>query len=139
MVFRCEKELEEAAVAFFKEMGFLYSWRVPLHNRVIDFAAIDCEGQLIGIEFKLKNWRRALEQAVRHSNSLDYIYVCLPGGNYLEKLKGKAEELGVGVMIYSAKAETITIELPAKRMTRQWKPNLEYLRDYLTARGTIRR
>ena len=136
MGFRLENELEKAAIPFLEENRFLYSWQVPLHNRVIDLAAINPEGQLIGVEFKLRDWNRALNQALRNSNAFDYIFVCVPGGSYLEKLTKKADELGVGVMVYDNEIGTIRIEHPAQKIERQWKPNVEYIRNFLRSRGT---
>jgi len=136
MAFRTERELEEIAVAFLQQMDFLYCWRVPLHNRVIDLVALDGKGQLVGVEFKLRDWKRALEQAVKNSNSLDYAYVCLPGGSYLDELKSRAERLGIGVMVYSEELGTVEIELSAQKRTQQWKPNIEYIKHYVHARGT---
>ena len=136
MVFQLENELEKAALPFLKGNQFLYSWQVPIHNRLIDLAAIDSNGQLIGIEFKLKDWKRALKQAVRNSNSFDYIYVCVPGGSYLDRLTKNAEKLGVGVMVYDNEIGTIKIELPAQKILKQWIPNVEYIKNYLSSRGT---
>lgn len=136
MVFHRERELEKTAVPFLKSMRLQYAWRVPIHNRVIDLAAVDPSGSVIGIEFKLSDWRRAIEQAHRNLNALDFVYVCLPGGTYLTRLKASASELGIGVMVYDEVASSVRIELPAKRITSQWEPNVKYLRDYVMARGS---
>jgi hypothetical protein len=135
MVFQWENELEKFAVPFLEHMQFQYCWQVPLHNRVIDLAAIDKRGKLYGIEFKLKDWKRALKQAIKNSNAFDYVYVCLPGGKYLNRLIQSAEEQGVGVMVFDEKIGTVKIELPARKITKQWKPNVEYIRNYLHQGG----
>jgi len=135
MAFRYEYQLEEATVDFLSRKTFKYSWQVPLHNRVIDLAAIDKNDQLIGIEYKLKNWKRALRQAALNSNSFDYVYVCLPRGKYIEELKRSARTLGIGVMIYDEDKEEIKIELYAEKIKRQWEPNLQYIREYIKKRG----
>ena len=134
MAFKFERDLEKTAIPFLEKRCFKFSWQVPLHNRVVDFVMINQEGFLVGIEFKLKDWKRALEQASLNSSSFDFVYVCLPGGKYLDKLKKDAEELGVGVMVYDDSIDTIKIELEAKKIMRQWKPNIKYLRDYLESR-----
>ena len=134
MAFKFESDLEKAAIPFLEKKCFKFSWQVPLHNRVVDLVMINQEGSLVGIEFKLKNWKRALEQASLNSSSFDFVYVCLPGGKYLDKLKKDAEELGVGVMVYDDSIDTIKVELKAKKIMRQWKPNIKYLRDYLESR-----
>jgi len=135
MIFRTENDLEKAAIKFLKKMYFKFSWQVPIYNRMIDLAAVDQKGYLFGIEFKLRNWKQAIKQAKANLNSFDFVYVCLPGGKYLEELKKEAEELGIGVMIYDAKIKTIKIEVNAKKVLQQWSPNIKYLKDYLESRG----
>ena len=137
MVFDREVELEETAIPFLNRYCSIYTWRVPLYNRVVDLAAIDKDGMLIGIEFKLRDWRRAINQALVNSNSFDFIYVCLPGGRYLNKLKEKAKKHGIGVMLYDPEKKTVKVELEAQRINRQWKPNMRYLKNYIKTRGEI--
>lgn len=129
MVFQTEKELEKAAIPFLEQYLHMYSWQVPLHNRVIDLAAIDENGQLIGIEFKLRDWKRALTQAVYNTNAFDFMFVCVPGGRYMKKLKEYAKKLGVGVMNYDEEIETIKIVLNATKITKQWEPNVKYIKE----------
>ena len=113
------------------ENRFVYRWQVPLHNRVIDLVALNEKDELTSVEFKLKDWKRALEQARANSNAFDYVYVCLPGGKYLEKLKREANESGVGVMVYDENIGTIKVELTAKKVYRQWPPNIKHIKRYL--------
>lgn len=135
MELKFEEDLEKAAIPFFREKRLLCSWRVPLYDRVIDLVAIDKEGNLIGIEFKLRNWKRALEQVRTNLNAFDYGYVCLPGGNYLNRLLKKAKQLGIGVMIYNEDIRTIKIILEAQRVDPQWMPNVEYIKNHVKVRG----
>jgi len=135
MAFQSEEDLEKSAVSFLNESFFAYSWQVPLYNRIIDLVAIDNEGKLVGIEFKLRDWKRAINQALANSNSFDFIYVCLPGGRYLSRLKDMAEKHGIGVMIYDPKINTIRIEMNARKINRQWKPNVQYLRNFINSKG----
>ena len=134
MIFKRENELEKAAIPFLKQNQFHFTWQVPLHNRNIDLAALDQNGNVIGIEFKLRNWKRALKQAVTNSNAFDYIYICVPGGRYLAKLEEHAIDLGVGVLIYDSDNNTIKIRVPAQKIERQWKPNVEFIRKYIEER-----
>ena len=135
MVFKTEHELEQAATPFLYSKFNICAWQVPLYNRLIDFVAIVKSGNLISIEFKLKDWKRALIQAKTNSNAFDFVYICVPGGNYLEKLKIHAQFKGIGVFIYDIDNETLKIELPAQKVERQWPPNVEFIKSYLKIRG----
>ena len=137
MAFQFERELEKAAIPFLDENFALYRWQVPLYNRVIDCAAIDKEDNLVGIEFKLKNWKRALEQAQKNANAFDYIYVCLPNANNVDKVIRAADESGIGVLIFHFGIEEVKVELPASKIKRQWQPNVNYMREFLSQRGKI--
>ena len=135
MAFQFERELEKAAIPFLDKSFALYKWQVPLYNRVIDCAAIDKENNLVGIEFKLKNWKRALEQAQKNANAFDYVYVCLPNANNVDKVIQSAGESGVGVLVFHFGIEKIKLELPAAKIERQWQPNVNYIREFLNQRG----
>lgn len=131
MEFKKEIELEKKAVTFLKKGKYHFKWQVPLHNRIIDLVALDTNGNVLGIEFKLWDWKRALIQVKKNKNALDYAFVCVPGGNYIERLKEEASAEGIGVLVYSNEIGTIKIELPAKKITKQWNPNVEIIRNYL--------
>lgn len=135
MVFHSEKELEKKAVNFFENQNYYFKWQVPVYNRVVDLVALDNEKNVIGVEFKLKDWKRALKQAITNKNSFDYLYICVPGGSYLNSLTEKAQVLGVGVMVYDDDLGTIKIVLDAHKQEKQWKPNLDYLRSYIKQKG----
>ena len=135
MAFRREVDLERAAEPFLKANGYTYAWQVPIHNRVLDLAAIHACGDTIGIEFKISNWKRALKQARTHRRSLDFVYVCLPGGKYNDKLIEAAREDGIGVLLFDESDGTVREQLPARRSAAQWLPNLDAVRQYIEERG----
>jgi len=137
MEFRSERELERSAIPFLREQCENYSWQVPLFNRVIDLVAIDKDGKILGIEFKLRDWKRAIKQALVNSNSFDFMYVCVPGGSYIDRLKEEAKEYGIGVMIYDPEIKTVKIELRAQEISRQWWPNVRYVKKYIQTRRGI--
>lgn len=134
MTFRYEKELENAAKQFIEESFHKYDWQVPLYNRVIDLVALDNDMNIIGIEFKLRDWKKALQQLRSNSNSFDYMYICIPEGRYLSKLKKSASEIGAGVMIYNYDLQEIEIVLNPKKNNLTWEPNIRYIRDYIAGR-----
>lgn len=137
MKFKSEKEFEEIALPFFQSKYNLLLQQVPLHNKIIDLAAIDEHEHLIGVEFKLKDWKRALKQVVENLNAFDYMYVCIPGGTYIEKLLSKAKSIGIGVLTYDHDNSSIKCNLEPKRNCIQWKPNVDFVKDYIKSGGKI--
>ncbi len=131
MTFQSEKELEEIALPFFSEMNFKYHRQVPLFNRVIDFVALDNEENVIGIEFKLKNWKRAIYQVKSNINAFDYGYIFIPSIGNMGVVIDEAKNHGIGIFCYDRKADTINTLLKPKKNNLKWLPNIEYLKTYL--------
>ncbi len=131
MPFKNEKQLETCAESHIKELFNIYYWRVPYHNRVIDLVAVDDKDNLVAIEFKLKDWKRAIKQVITNANAFDYLYVCTPNGSFIEKLKYEANITGIGVMICDHDSHNFRIALQASKNISKWKPNEEYIRNYI--------
>ena len=72
---------------------------VPLLGRTIDLVYID-NGVVVTIEFKLRDWRRAISQARDHLLGADYAYICMPRRTVTDGLRLELEEAGVGLVFY---------------------------------------
>lgn len=73
---------------------------VPFLSRCIDLVMIDTQGELISIEFKVSNWRHAIEQATNHKLGADKAYICLPKRGITEGLRDAVNDAGIGLMFY---------------------------------------
>ena len=80
---------------------------VPFLSRCIDIVLIDNSDVIISIEFKVKNWRHAIEQAVNHKLGADMSYICLPKRKISDVLRKSLEESGVGLLIFDKNSEEI--------------------------------
>jgi len=135
MVFQSEKNLEDAVIPFLEKQFKLYSQQVPLYNRVIDFVGVDDDGNIIGIEFKLNNWKRALKQAKNNRNAFDFVYICIPNNKNIEKIIFEAKKNGVGVIIFDFISNEPRFVLQAQKVNIQWLPNYTFISDYITKSG----
>lgn len=135
MVFSREEDLERASIPYFEENFTIFALQVPLHSRIIDLVALDNEGHLIGVEFKLKDWRRGINQAIKNTTTFDFNYVCVPGGRYMDRLKIAAADVGIGIMIYDNDSKSIRVELKAKKSKYKWSPNCDAVKSYLRKHG----
>ena len=131
MTFNSENDLVNAFVPFFEDQGLVYRLEVPVHNRMVDLAALDKKGNLIGVEFKLSDWKRALNQALTNRLSFDYIYVCVPRKRTVERFKAEAKRVGIGIMVVDPTTGVICVELDAQKIEKHWPPNQQFLRSYL--------
>ncbi len=74
---------------------------VPFLSRCIDMVMITQENQTITVEFKIKNWRHALEQVKSHKLGADKVYICLPTKKPSAELLNALMEEQVGLYLYS--------------------------------------
>jgi len=73
---------------------------VPILGRSVDIAYLSEEEELITVEFKLKDWKRALRQAKDHMLAADFAYICMPYRTVTETMKSYLQEAGVGLLFY---------------------------------------
>jgi hypothetical protein len=72
---------------------------VPILGRCIDLAFIE-EGAVTTVEFKLRDWRRALQQARDHRLGADYAYVCMPKRQLTDRMQNELLRLGIGFFFF---------------------------------------
>jgi hypothetical protein len=82
-----------------KRQGVSVAWEAALFGRSIDLA-YKYEEDLVAVEFKLKDWRRALQQAQHHKIGADYVYICLPYVRHTERLIEAAKHAQVGILSF---------------------------------------
>lgn len=87
----------------------IFKRQVPHHQFLIDATAIDRAGKTYSFEFKLHDWKRVICQAVKHLNSFDYNYICMPHAavanktrdrQRIEKIQGICYRAGIGCILY---------------------------------------
>lgn len=112
--------------------GVPSKWEAPLLGRSVDLVFYK-EDALHSIEFKLKDWRRAITQARDHQLGADFAYICLPGKAVTEAMREAAEQEGVGILeLRESDDWPFDTVLPAKRSREQWSVARENLMNLLT-------
>ncbi|MGJ3241510.1 MAG: hypothetical protein ACFE0O_00925 [Opitutales bacterium] len=90
-------------------------------------------GAVYTIEFKLKDWRRAIEQARDHQLGADFAYICLPERKVTPAMRDAAERNGIGILEFQEKDDwPFSTVLPARRSQDQWTVARENLISLLT-------
>jgi hypothetical protein len=72
---------------------------VPLLGRTVDLVYIKND-IVVSIEFKLRDWKKAISQARDHLLGADYAYICMPRRTITDGLRQELEEAGVGLVFY---------------------------------------
>jgi len=80
-------------------MGIPCMMEVPCLGRSVDLAFI-MDGMIYSVEFKLRNWRKALQQARDHQLGADYSFICMCEYPTTVKMKVAAIALGIGVFSF---------------------------------------
>jgi hypothetical protein len=83
---------------------------VPFLSRCIDMVLITQESQIVTIEFKINNWRKALEQAKNHKLGADKSYICIPEKTPSREFTKLLEQEQIGLYIYNPEAPCIINE-----------------------------
>lgn len=111
------------------ERGLKVFIQVPFLSRCIDMVILDGE-EVISIEFKLHDWRKAIVQSRDHLLGVDRAYICIPARENISKiLLENLKEHGIGLYFFYRDSEPLKEVLPAQKSdliwptTRQWLLN----------------
>lgn len=113
-----EMELYSPVMGLFKEAYFITS-EVPLGPKRIDLVcASEDLGKIIAVEVKVKNWKKAIRQALTYQLCADETYVAIHQrySNSIERQK--FEDLGIGLIIVKTDKHA-EIAIPAKLSQRK--------------------
>ncbi len=96
-----EKDLSSEVLNIFRQRGYRIFLEIPVYNRRID--AILLKGKTVySIEFKIKNWRKAIIQIRTHMLIADFAYLCMPYRNKIpEQLEKYLINYGIGLFLYN--------------------------------------
>jgi hypothetical protein len=107
---------------------------VGLINRSIDMVLFD-QKSLITIEFKIRDWRKAVTQIQGHLIAADYAYLCMPHKKISKQLEDLLTKHGIGLWLYDIyEDELIEAIKPSKSLT-QWTLYRKSLIDRLSKGG----
>lgn len=120
MKYKSEAKLEEATIPLLHKHFVHWSFQVPNFNRVIDFGGILKNGALVGIEYKLYDWKGAIWQAVRHRLFFDFLYILIPKRKVSQAMRIEAKKTGIGILLFDGKK--IEVAIKPKFQVHQWLP-----------------
>jgi hypothetical protein len=96
---------------------------VPFLSRCIDLVLLTNNEEIIAIEFKIKNWRQAIEQAKYHMLGADKVYICLPQRNPSESLINVLLSEKIGLFLFNPN-DTLVMNEYLSAPTNKKKVNL---------------
>jgi len=103
-----------------RRLGVKCRREVALMGRSADLVFLHDE-KLYSVEFKLHDWRRALNQAKDHRIGVERAYVCMPGRAVTQAMMDEATALGIGFLLYQDNEDwPFSVVLPAKENEVTW-------------------
>lgn len=117
-------ESELVKSAFFRirdHRGTFVCVDVPLLGRCVDLVYLQND-LVITVEFKLRDWRRAITQARDHLLAADYAYICMPNRPISKLLRQALDRNGIGLVFFAEQgAWPFSIAVQAKRSLDTWR------------------
>lgn len=110
-----ESEMTASGVSFFEKQSLYKSIKqeVPFLSRCIDVVLLKDTDEIISIEFKINNWKHAIEQAKNHKLGADKAYICLPKRKLTESLSEAITNAKIGLLFFDSENEQIVEVIPA--------------------------
>lgn len=135
MRYLTEQMLIDVAVDRLATLGIEVHEGVPCLSRCIDLLLVSDE-TVLAIEFKLRDWRRALDQARDHLLAVDKAYVCLPPRKVSSEMEQAFVEANVGLLFFSVDEEAWPFKevVPAPMSDAKWEVAERWLTQVLEAR-----
>lgn len=134
-----EAELREF---FVNDMGLKENIKifveVPVFCRSVDLVIQEKHSaEISAIEFKLHDWKRAIQQVQSVGLCFDHLYICLPKpktDSSTTKISDSCRKSGVGLIFYDTERKSFSTQLEAPKMSDVWEKERCRIINYLEAK-----
>ena len=119
--FYLELELIKPILDYFSNQGYNVKREVKIGFFKADIVGFQ-KDNVIAVELKLKDWKKALVQAKNYQLGADYVYIAVPlmkSFNILRKAKYKLESAGIGLLVVNEKTCQVRKLIDAKQSERK--------------------
>lgn len=108
---------------------------VPVFCRSVDLVIQNkISSELSAIEFKLHDWKRAIQQVLDVRLCFDYLYICLPKPKtepLINYIYNSCKLRKIGLIFFDVKANSFVTELEAPKMLDIWDKEKNRIISYL--------
>lgn len=113
---------QEMVIKFCKTLekeGKTFAVEVPFFSRSIDLVFTDNSGKYHAVEFKLKNWKQAINQAKYYMLGAEFAFVCIPKNTYNEQIEKEILKSNCGLILYDTEQEEFEIIKEFEQKTKE--------------------
>jgi len=89
------------------ELGFEVHLEVGAVSRSIDAVLVNPHGEVLALEFKMRDWRNAVRQARDHQLLCPRAAICMPRRSPSDTLRDELDAHGIGYVGYDPEANEI--------------------------------
>ena len=133
---RTESAFIDQAFDYLRARGAECHLGVPCLSRCIDMVVL-MEEEVIAIEFKLRDWKRAIAQATDHLLAADRAYICLPVRPVPPAMVEILHRARVGLMLSNPSEDSpLQVVIPAPSSAVKWPVAERWLIQALEQRRT---
>ncbi|HUS49625.1 MAG TPA: hypothetical protein VMZ91_05635 [Candidatus Paceibacterota bacterium] len=112
-----EQEMVIKFCKFLEKKGKVFAVEVPFFSRSIDLVFTDTSGKYYAVEFKLKNWKKAIAQAKYYMLGADFSLVCIPANIYNEQVEKEVLDSNCGLILFDVESEEFKIVKQVEQVT----------------------
>ena len=128
-----EYDMVQAVADFLCESHCQVAINVPFMNQCIDLVYINTNNELVAVEFKLHDWKRAVQQSRTHLLGADRVYICIPCRAVTDELSESLTTHGIGLFFYdTSNKPVLTEQIAAEPVSSTFPFTKEWLRAAFT-------
>jgi len=130
-----EEEMRSCFISSYQTVEQELRTEVPVFCRSVDLVIYNKKKkEIMAVEFKLSNWKRAVVQALQVTCCFDFLEICIPQP---ATLKGKdsviseCRKYGIGVVFFDSSQGTFEESLKPKHISEIWEVQKNRVLEYL--------
>lgn len=103
---------------YFAATAEVIFYEVPVGFCRADMIVFQKNNDIIAIELKLADWKKAVVQAQNYQLAADLVYIAFPSSKcdlVLKRAKKKLVSKGIGLISVDEQTEHVTVVIPAKK------------------------
>jgi len=116
-----EKELFKPVYDYFKKQGYTIKCEVRIGFCRADIVAFKKE-EVVGVELKISNWKKAIIQAKNYQLGCDYTYIAIPLNrvfNILRKAEHILKKEKIGLFVIKEKTSDVCKIIDAEKSSKK--------------------
>ncbi len=129
-----EDELRNFYISYVSNSKELHK-EVPVFSRSVDLVQYDNDNDtLTAIEFKIDNWKKAIQQALDVSMCFDFLAICIPEPKTkkcLDLIEEECSKYGIGIYLYNDIESTFEHIVLEEKINDVWYKQRKTILDYI--------